>query len=235
MDQIHKLCCFLQEWCVLQRKNFVGSARRICGYRTHYRYHYDRIWRKDQSFFRLLIGQPNSASKLPFSQLQLSDQSSIQVNFRQHIQFNSDLISRYVGSCITPIATCLRASAAAPIYFEEYVSPDNERFQDGGLISNNPTAVAIHEARKLWPDRPIECVVSLGTGTHPILPQKKQAFLPGLLLILGKATTNSATIDNAIRDLLEVTGSNINYFRFNPMDEVFACELVNCVFFFVWF
>ena len=57
----------------------------------------------------------------------------------------------------------LRASTAAPTVFKP-VMMGNEMYCDGGIVASNPTAVALHEARSIFPDVPVEMVVSLGTG-----------------------------------------------------------------------
>ena len=38
------------------------------------------------------------------------------------------------------------------------------RFQDGASTANNPSGLALQEALRLWPNTPIDCLVSLGSG-----------------------------------------------------------------------
>eukprot|EP00698_Gefionella_okellyi_P007124 TRINITY_DN1736_c0_g1_i2.p1 TRINITY_DN1736_c0_g1~~TRINITY_DN1736_c0_g1_i2.p1 ORF type:complete len:945 (-),score=184.90 TRINITY_DN1736_c0_g1_i2:375-3209(-) len=71
--------------------------------------------------------------------------------------------SRYRGNCKFPVWRALRATSAAPTYFQE-VEEGELRMQDGGLIANNPAAIALHEAQHLFPRAPLGCLVSLGTG-----------------------------------------------------------------------
>jgi len=50
-------------------------------------------------------------------------------------------------------------------YYEEF-KLDGFVFHDGGVLANNPTAIAIHEAKLLWPKTDINCVVSVGNGRY---------------------------------------------------------------------
>jgi Patatin-like phospholipase len=56
-----------------------------------------------------------------------------------------------------------RATTAAPTFFEP-IMINGVTYGDGGTGWNNPTAEAIAEAYKIWPTRPIGCLLSIGTG-----------------------------------------------------------------------
>lgn len=47
------------------------------------------------------------------------------------------------------------------------------RFQDGAATANNPAMLALQQARLLWPDTQIECLVSIGSGTVPVHKREK--------------------------------------------------------------
>lgn len=142
--------------------------------------------------------------------------------------------SRYLGDSRTKLAVSLRASTAAPSYFDQYVTPDNEILQDGnlqnclafshfigGITANNPAGVAIHEAKCLWKDREIECIVSIGTGSPLIKSVKNKAFLPSLLRTLVRATTSPKAVHDILTDLLPEN----KYYRFNPVNDAMECGL----------
>ncbi|XP_064483417.1 calcium-independent phospholipase A2-gamma-like [Ornithodoros turicata] len=121
--------------------------------------------------------------------------------------------SHYYGSCKYKLWQAVRASGAAPGYFEEY-EVDGIVHQDGGLMTNNPTAVAIHEAKLLWPNEPIQCVMSIGGGRFippPVEAQTSTSLKVKILRVIDSATDTEA-VHTTIQDLLP-SGT---YFRFNP-------------------
>jgi Patatin-like phospholipase len=56
-----------------------------------------------------------------------------------------------------------RATSAASIFFKP-ITINGVAYSDGGPGWNNPTMEAILEAHKIWPNRPIGCLLSVGTG-----------------------------------------------------------------------
>ncbi|XP_026462387.1 calcium-independent phospholipase A2-gamma-like [Ctenocephalides felis] len=125
--------------------------------------------------------------------------------------------SVYCGTHSAKVWEAVRASSAAPTYFEEFKLGDYLH-QDGGIMFNNPTAVAIHEAKLLWPGSPIQCVISFGTGrTTPSSEQinsenlSTSSWKTKFIKILCSATDTEA-VHTTLNDLLP-SGT---YFRFNP-------------------
>ena len=91
---------------------------------------------------------------------------------------------------------------------------------------NNPTAVAIGEAKNLWEQVPIQCVVSLGTGITVTSStdknigefmeetEKGETYLSwkGKFLKVLDSATDTETVHNTLNELLP---PNV-YYRLNP-------------------
>ncbi|XP_061663278.1 calcium-independent phospholipase A2-gamma [Syngnathoides biaculeatus] len=121
--------------------------------------------------------------------------------------------SHYLGDCKYKMWQAIRASSAAPGYFPEYVL-GKDLHQDGGLLINNPTALAIHECKCLWPNTPLQCVLSLGTGRHEVAGKNGTTYTS----LKDKLTNviSSATDTEEVHTMLDALLPPDAYFRFNP-------------------
>nr|XP_046191072.1 calcium-independent phospholipase A2-gamma-like [Oncorhynchus gorbuscha] len=121
--------------------------------------------------------------------------------------------SHYIGDCKHKMWQAIRASSAAPGYFQEYPL-GKDLHQDGGLLINNPTALAIHECKLLWPNTPVQCVVSLGTGRYETVNKNNTTSTS----LKAKITNviSSATDTEEVHIMLDALLPPNTYFRFNP-------------------
>lgn len=96
------------------------------------------------------------------------------------------------------------------------------RFIDGAIACNNPTAVGIFEARRLYSRHRPLCVVSLGTGAA--VPREVPPNLGASSWVQNvvSATCDVVQVDATVRHVL---GAGDHYFRFQPTGEVFGCAL----------
>jgi calcium-independent phospholipase A2-gamma len=101
-----------------------------------------------------------------------------------------------------------------------------EMYCDGGIVASNPTAIGIHEARTLFPDVPIEMVVSIGTGGF--LEQKSAPRIgwDGIIGQIVDSACDGEQIHHILEDILDDPSnhlkrsssiSNTKYVRFNPI------------------
>ena len=129
----------------------------------------------------------------------------------------------------------LRATSAAPTFFDS-IEIDGVEYVDGGFGCNNPAVAVYEEAKKLWPDRDIGCIVSIGTGVPKVqsLPTSRfdfvywvlsiqyltleqwflmlKLFMLGWLDILQRVATDCDKAHETMT--LKLKGKN-KYFRFN--------------------
>lgn len=94
------------------------------------------------------------------------------------------------------------------------------RGQDGGLLINNPTALAIHESKCLWPSTPLECVVSVGTGR---------------VENLGKNSTTSTSLKTKLSHVISSATDTEGKTRFSVKAALLPHYGANPRFFFSYF
>uniref|UniRef100_G3NJC3 PNPLA domain-containing protein n=1 Tax=Gasterosteus aculeatus TaxID=69293 RepID=G3NJC3_GASAC len=122
--------------------------------------------------------------------------------------------SPYLGGSQHQLWQAIRATSAAPGYFQEF-KLGNDLHQDGGLLINNPTALAIHECKCLWPDTPLECVVSLGTGRFET-PGNNSTTHTSLKTKLTNVISSATDTEAEVHAMLDAFLPPDTYFRFNP-------------------
>lgn len=130
--------------------------------------------------------------------------------FRTYAQ-NPVIGNVFDGTCRAEIWQAIRASSAAPGYFQEFKF-GSSILLDGGMLVNNCAGVAHAEARLLWPDEPIQCLVSVGSGKF----KPRDVMNVNATSLYEKAhglvysATDTETIHMILRNLID------NYYRLNP-------------------
>lgn len=132
--------------------------------------------------------------------------------------YKNDSQSRYGGCCHVKMWEAMRCTTAAPAYFDTYMA-NGHRLSDGGISTNNPTAIAIQEAKALWPDKPLDVVLSVGVGSVPCRPCP-----PSMSATFG-AIIEGATETEQTHHTLEALLPSDVYYRLQPVDDVFDFPL----------
>lgn len=122
----------------------------------------------------------------------------------------------------TRIWEALRATSAAPTFFEEMqFGTPKVTYLDGGVGFNNPCAEVDYAAKALWEGRPIGVIVSVGTGLQSIPSVSKVApWLPfglgtdiALVSALAGMATSTQRVDNEMKRAYYNTSTR--YYRFD--------------------
>lgn len=117
----------------------------------------------------------------------------------------------FEGTCKAELWQAIRASSAAPGFFQEFKF-DSSILLDGGMLVNNCTGVAYTEARLLWPNEEIQCVVSVGSGkfkSNDVLKANATSLYEKAHGLVYSAT-DTETMHTILKNLIS------NYYRFNP-------------------
>ena len=133
---------------------------------------------------------------------------------RKHFRFRSYESSWEVNDDCFIWQAC-RATSAAPTFFPPImIGNPPTAYVDGGLGYNNPIRPLMEEASRIWPQRDIGCIVSIGTGVRD--SRDVGRTIQSLFETLRDMSVDT---ENVAREFKEEIGSryakqNI-YYRFN--------------------
>jgi hypothetical protein len=119
------------------------------------------------------------------------------------------------------IVEAVRATTARPGLFKPVDIEEHGiklPFVDGGLGCNNPTACMLDEAKLIFPDRYVGCIISVGTGQSETASVPIPAWMPrGLTDTAIEAMGRIATdCERIAQDMyIRFQGTSSVYFRFN--------------------
>ncbi|KAL4702443.1 hypothetical protein ACJJTC_017649 [Scirpophaga incertulas] len=126
--------------------------------------------------------------------------------------------SAYPGTANAALWQAVRASAAAPTYFDEPLVA-RRMHQDGGLMVNNPAGVALHEAKLIFGSEADNAtLISIGTGRPPAAPADDQPsdLKPTSWRDKFNRILDSATDTQGVHLMLHDLMPAGSYFRLNP-------------------
>ncbi|EOD27102.1 hypothetical protein EMIHUDRAFT_205017 [Emiliania huxleyi CCMP1516] len=129
------------------------------------------------------------------------------------------------GESDWPIEDLVLATTAAPGLFPP-VERGGKVFVDGAVVANNPTKLAIREARRRWPGRRIGIIVSLGTGQMrqaqaPIARTSSPAsyWIPAMLDMAFDSNRTHADVHDTLLPAIANECGHPFYFRIQPTIE----------------
>jgi predicted acylesterase/phospholipase RssA len=107
------------------------------------------------------------------------------------------------------------ASCVAPTYFGP-VKIQGTTYSDGGIVANCPARLAYYEAKCLWPDNDVSCVVSLGTGKPKV--SRGDSKLTTVVKNIVGSSTNAEILWEDFGKEVSFNKENTKTIRFNPPD-----------------
>jgi len=145
------------------------------------------------------------------------------IHLWRNYNYPPGLESRYSGEFRINTYSSVRATTAAPTFFTP-VQHEGGLYCDGALVANNPTAIALQEAKVLYPNIPIELVVSIGTG---YFNQNSNVQSMGWDLLVNQLIASSTDTEDVHALLVDFLPPD-KYFRLNAqLQDLLAIDEKN--------